>query len=624
MKDKNIIIILLIVLVTVTGITATIFLFENASSKTSQSDSDTYHVPVHVYEIWDSTAIIMHGNVDKQDKMSPVSIKIKDKEGQIIESAEVIPDEEGRFFYGTSKFAPEGFDMKQIWNKTESYDVFATYKYFPTIANTLKIDAFDNLPLQKDKPPFTSEQIATMSHQQVIDTIGRWNNIGGDSPFSVISIIGLDENYQLGQPMPFFIQKSGYGNPCHDQGVMIFDEQTEENVGVNFYFGFCDPDEKDMMAFDYLIPYNIDGFPKLKPITKPGQYVVVASTSDISSKVKQGFSVENSDFVYDYKIKYTLQKESPENAKTMEIDLNSGNITVKNNGDDVAANTSLDSDTLNRLTSYIDNNDIATNPLNSMGYGEFCSTCSFGHIRLYVGDTMVNQVLWDDSKPDLETVQFRMPNKDSSTYFRLVDCIATKNGIERLWIGDEDLPSGEYKESQMSCDELIKPDQTQESIKPYSQIDYDFWVNDKPMRPITPKGSGSLGSVHEHASLLVKIFDDKFDFSKPDYQIKSPWIHFEGNDGNTIHKHSTGITLGYMFDSIGIGLDGQCYTFSDGREFCSNDEFSLKFYINGIQVDSITHYVVSQGDRILISYGLEKEKEIKEQLAELELQEILS
>ena len=45
--------------------------------------------------------------------------------------------------------------------------------------------------------------------------------------------------------------------------------------------------------------------------------------------------------------------------------------------------------------------------------------------------------------------------------------------------------------------------------------------------PNSPENSGKLGDEHIHASMLVRIFGDKFDFSLPNYQIKSPWIHFE-------------------------------------------------------------------------------------------------
>ena len=622
MKTKNIIILLIIFAATASGIiTTTITSGYYSSSETLQSDSGTYDVPVHVYEVWDSKAIIIHGNVDKQDKVSPVTIQIKDGKGEIIESGEIIPDKEGRFVYGVSKFVPDGFDVKQIWNNAKSYDVFATYKY-PNPLDSIQSKAIKNIQIQKDRVPLTSEHIANMTHLQIIDTIEKWNSIGGNSPFTVISIIGMDEKYQIGQPMPFFIQKSGYGNPCHDQGVMIFDEEAKENVGTNFYFGFCDSEKERFEAFDYIIPYNTDGFPKLKPITKPGQYILVAAASDVSSKVKHNFSVADSDFVYDYKIEYTLQKGTPDNIKTMEIDLNSGDITIQSD-DGTTVNASLDLDTLDRLKSNIDKNDIATNPLNSMAHGEFCDTCNFGHIKLLIGDTTVNQMLWDDSKPNPEAAQFRSSDKDSSTYFSLVDCIASKNGLDRTWIADYDLPLEKYQESQMSCNEMIRQDPIQKNLKVYQQLDYDFWVNDKPQKIIMPEGSGKLGSAHEHASLLVKIFGDKFDFSSPDYQIKSPWIHFEGNDGNTIHRHSTGISLSYLFDSIGIGLDDQCYTFTDDGNFCTNEYYSLKFYINGERISDIRDYVVMENDRILVSYGPENAKEIEQQLTELDLQELV-
>ena len=135
--------------------------------------------------------------------------------------------------------------------------------------------------------------------------------------------------------------------------------------------------------------------------------------------------------------------------------------------------------------------------------------------------------------------------------------------------------------------------------------------------PGTPPGAGKLGDEHEHASMLVRIFGDKFDFSATTYQIKSSWIHFEESDGNTIHRHSSGITLGYLFETLSIGIDENCYIFSDGRQFCTNEDYSLKYFINGDSVNSINDHVVQDDDRILISYGGETKEQITEQLNEL-------
>ena len=138
--------------------------------------------------------------------------------------------------------------------------------------------------------------------------------------------------------------------------------------------------------------------------------------------------------------------------------------------------------------------------------------------------------------------------------------------------------------------------------------------------PGSPPGAGILGDEHEHASVLVRIFGDKFDFAATTYQIKSSWIHFEESDGNTIHRHSSGVTLGYLFGTLGIGIDEDCYDFADGRQFCTNEDYSLKYFINGDSVNSINDYVVQNDDRILISYGSETEEQIIAQLNELDSQ----
>ena len=148
---------------------------------------------------------------------------------------------------------------------------------------------------------------------------------------------------------------------------------------------------------------------------------------------------------------------------------------------------------------------------------------------------------------------------------------------------------------------------------------YEF-INLDSSAPGAPPNAGKLGDEHEHASVLVKIFGDKFDFTSPAYQIKSSWIHFEDSDGTTIHRHSSGVTLGYLIANLGIGIDSECYKFPDGRQFCTNEDYSLKYYINHRIVKDINDYVLDDADRILITYGNQTPEEIEEQLMELDSQ----
>ena len=140
--------------------------------------------------------------------------------------------------------------------------------------------------------------------------------------------------------------------------------------------------------------------------------------------------------------------------------------------------------------------------------------------------------------------------------------------------------------------------------------------------PGAPENAGKLGDEHIHASLLVSIFGDKFDFSTPNYQVKTPWIHFENQDGDTIHRHSTGVELEFLFNSMSVGVDENCFVFPDGRQFCNDEDYSLKFYINQQLVKDIRQYVIQEDDRILITYGNDDQLAIDKQLAELNAQAI--
>jgi len=141
--------------------------------------------------------------------------------------------------------------------------------------------------------------------------------------------------------------------------------------------------------------------------------------------------------------------------------------------------------------------------------------------------------------------------------------------------------------------------------------------------PGGPENAGAIGSAHAHTSIIVNIFGDEFDFSAPAYQIKSPWVHFEGRDGTTIHKHATGVTLGYLFESLLLGFDDQCFVFQDGRSFCTNEDYTLRLFINGEQVSDIRDYEGMEGDRVLVLYGGQTPEEIQGILLKLENRELI-
>lgn len=120
--------------------------------------------------------------------------------------------------------------------------------------------------------------------------------------------------------------------------------------------------------------------------------------------------------------------------------------------------------------------------------------------------------------------------------------------------------------------------------------------------PVLPSGIGVLGSEHTHQGISAMIYGELIDFSIPDFQVRDRMIHFEGQEGFTIHRHATGVPVGYFLETLGFRFDKNCISF-DGNDFCSVENNSWQFFVNNESIDSIQEYVGKESDRILITYG---------------------
>jgi len=122
---------------------------------------------------------------------------------------------------------------------------------------------------------------------------------------------------------------------------------------------------------------------------------------------------------------------------------------------------------------------------------------------------------------------------------------------------------------------------------------------------------GALGSAHEHAVFEVRLDGQALDFSQPKYQVKSQFIHVEGGDGTTLHRHSTGVPVGEFFKSVGMNIENNCFVSDDGRRLCEDGSKQLRSYVNGTEKESVVDYILEENDRILIIYGTESQEQIK-------------
>ena len=128
---------------------------------------------------------------------------------------------------------------------------------------------------------------------------------------------------------------------------------------------------------------------------------------------------------------------------------------------------------------------------------------------------------------------------------------------------------------------------------------------------------GVLGSAHVHAAFAVKLNGTKLDFSDNKYQVKSRFMHVENGDGNTLHRHATGVPIAEFFKSIKMNVTDSCFTNDNGTKYCSNGKQNLEFYVNGQKTKSIADYVFNDDDRILIVYG-DSPIQVKQDLDQLQ------
>jgi hypothetical protein len=136
---------------------------------------------------------------------------------------------------------------------------------------------------------------------------------------------------------------------------------------------------------------------------------------------------------------------------------------------------------------------------------------------------------------------------------------------------------------------------------------------------ITPNNPayGVLGSAHVHAAFAVKLNGTKLDFSDNKYQVKSRFMHVENGDGDTLHRHATGVPVAEFFKSIKMNATDSCFTNDNGTKYCSNGKQNLEFYVNGNKTKSIADYVFNDDDRILVVYG-DSPIQVKQDLDQLQ------
>jgi len=130
---------------------------------------------------------------------------------------------------------------------------------------------------------------------------------------------------------------------------------------------------------------------------------------------------------------------------------------------------------------------------------------------------------------------------------------------------------------------------------------------------------GPVGSTHGHVDIKVYVLGNPIDFSVSKFQVRHPAAHFENGDGDVLHTHATGLTLGYFFFTHGMSIDENCLKLDNGNQYCSDGNANLQVFAQsqGQEWEKIIYpkdYLFESYDRILVTFGTEDEEGIKKQM----------
>ncbi|HED38762.1 MAG TPA: hypothetical protein ENI76_11050 [Ignavibacteria bacterium] len=122
---------------------------------------------------------------------------------------------------------------------------------------------------------------------------------------------------------------------------------------------------------------------------------------------------------------------------------------------------------------------------------------------------------------------------------------------------------------------------------------------------------GEYDSAHKHLSILAFIAGAPINFSQDKYMLKDPLVHFEESDGSIIHVHTTGVTLPFFFDTLGIDMQNKCIILDTGLQYCNTESNTLRTIINGVEIIDIESYELKHGDIVLVNYGNDDSTQLK-------------
>lgn len=137
--------------------------------------------------------------------------------------------------------------------------------------------------------------------------------------------------------------------------------------------------------------------------------------------------------------------------------------------------------------------------------------------------------------------------------------------------------------------------------------------------PVLTAGGELRQETHDHADFAVYVRGQRLDFNRPEFlstegKDLSKNVHIHAPRTNVVHIHREQTTWDEFLTSLGMAVDDTCLTLGGGEKLCSAGTETLKFFVNGVRIDSLMFQDLADLDRVLISFGAEDDATVRKQI----------
>ena len=127
----------------------------------------------------------------------------------------------------------------------------------------------------------------------------------------------------------------------------------------------------------------------------------------------------------------------------------------------------------------------------------------------------------------------------------------------------------------------------------------------------------SRESINFRASFAIFTNGLNRSFTAAMYHNLSDDAFITSDNPNIVLVKKPGTTWDDFFRTLPFKLSKDCLTTGTGQTFCTNETGVLQFYLNGERVNDLLSREIKDGDRTLITYGVEKDSVIQKQLEQV-------